>query len=41
LFFKILALVTGITLSIIFFDNYLKKGNKIEKMIKLLRKIGE
>jgi len=40
MFFKILALAIGITLSIVFFDNYLKKGDKIEKMIKLLRKIG-
>jgi len=38
IFLKILALIVGIGLSIGFFDNYLKKGDMIERRIKFLKK---
>jgi len=41
LIFKIIGFFTGFILSAGFFDNYFRKGDKIENMIKFLRKKGE
>jgi len=40
MFLKIIALVIGSVLSLLFFDNYFKKGDMIENRINYLKKKG-